>query len=339
MIRVKARPLYITRIVSEQMKKTFFTLLLLVSFFASSTFAEGPSVVIGISQFVRHPSMDAIRRGILDYLSENGYAQGKNVTYDINVAGGDFASNDEIAARLAAARPDLIITLTTPSAQAMVKATSTVPVLFCAVVDPVGAGLVKSLTGSGTNVTGMTFVSPVREQFELFREIMPGLKRMGFVYNPKEENAVASLVKAREAGEALGIEIVEATVSGPAGVRSAAETLVGRVDAVYLPIDNTVASAFDALLSVSTENGLPVFSTAVEFVDRGAVAARAIDSYQEGKKAGKMAVEILEGKDPGKMPIEKYADLVTRVNLESARKIGLTIPESVLRKADKVIGE
>ncbi len=320
------------------MKKTLFTLLLLLLVFAVTAAAEPVGVVIGISQFVHHPSIDAIRQGIIDFLSENGYVEGKTVIYDVSVAEGDFAANTETAAKLAALDPDLIITLTTPSAQAMVGATSTIPILFCAVVDPVGAGLVGSLAGSGTNVTGMTFVSPVEKQFQLFKEIMPGLKRMGFVYNPKEENAVASLKQAKEAGAVLGIEIVEATVSGPAGVSAAAESLAGKVDAVYLPIDNTVASVFDTLLKVSTENGLPVFSTAVEFVDRGAVAALAIDSYREGKKAGVMAVEILEGKDPGRMPVQKYAELVTRVNLDSARKIGLTIPESVIKKADKVIG-
>jgi putative ABC transport system substrate-binding protein len=320
------------------MRKTLFTLLLLLSVFAATVAAEPVGVVIGISQFVHHPSIDAIRQGIIDYLAENGYVEDKTVIYDVSVAEGDFAANTETAAKLAALDPDLIITLTTPSAQAMVKATGTIPILFCAVVDPVGAGLVESLAGSGTNVTGMTFVSPVKKQFELFKEIMPGLKSMGFVYNPKEENAVASLKQAKEAGADLGIEIVEATVSGPDGVSAAAESLAGKVDAVYLPIYNTVASVFDTLLSVCTENRLPVFSTAVEFVDRGAVAALAIDSYREGKKAGAMAVEILEGKDPGRMPVQKYADLVTRVNLDSARKIGLTIPASVIKKADRVIG-
>ncbi len=325
------------------MKRTLFSIVLLVLFLSAVTTgpasAEPAGVVIGISQFVRHPSIDAIRQGIIDYLSENGYAEGKTVAYDINIADGDFTSNTEIAERLAAETPDLIVTLTTPSAQAMVKATNEVPILFCAVVDPIGAGLVADLAGSGTNVTGMTFVSPVKKQFELFKEIMPGLTRIGFVYNPKEENAVASLAQAREAGAALGIEIVEATVSGPSGVGAAAESLVGRVDAVYLAIDNTVASAFDALLGVCSKNGLPIFATAVEFVDKGAVAALSIDSYQEGRRAGVMARGILEGKDPGKMPVETYGDLVTRINLDSAKAVGLTIPESVVRKADRVIGE
>jgi putative ABC transport system substrate-binding protein len=324
------------------MKRTLFSIVLPVLFFsavaAGPAAAEPAGVVIGISQFVHHPSMDAIRQGIIDYLSENGYAQGKTIAYDINVAGGDFAANTEIARLLAGTSPNLIITLTTPSAQAMVKATSTIPILFCAVVDPVGAGLVKGLDGSGTNVTGMTFVSPVKKQFELFKEIMPGLTRMGFVYNPKEENAVASLRQAKEAGAALGIEIVEATVSGPSGVGAAAESLAGRVDAVYLAIDNTVASAFDALLGVCSKNGLPIFATALEFVDKGAVAALSIDSYQEGRRAGVMAREILEGKDPGTMPVETYSELVTRINLDSARTVGLTIPEDVVRKADGVIG-
>jgi putative ABC transport system substrate-binding protein len=324
------------------MKKMLFYvvsgLLISIAVLAAPALAEPAKTEIGISQFVHHPSMDAMRQGIIDHLSENGYVEGKTVTYDFDVAEGDFAKNTEIAEKLAAMNPDLIITLTTPSAQAMVRATGTVPILFCAVIDPIGAGLVADLNGSGTNVTGTIFVSPVKKQFELFREIMPGLARMGFVYNPKEENAVVSLGQARDAGTALGIEIVVATVSGPAGVESAAESLMGKVDAVYLPIDNTVASVFDVLLKVATDNGVPIFATAVEFVEKGAVAALSVDAYKVGTRAGVMALEILEGKDPGKMPIDKVTDLVTRVNLDSARKVGLTIPETVIKKADKVIG-
>jgi len=296
---------------------------------------EKKHYLIGISQFVEHPALDAVRNGFIDYLKEEGYVEDENVTYDINFAQADFGIAAQIAEKLVGEKPDLILTIATPSSQAVVKATTEIPVVFSAVTDPVGAGLVDSLSGGGKNVTGTSDLSPVDKQLELIKEIVPNIKKLGFIYNAGESNSLTSLQQIKDEGAKLGIEIVEATVSNSSEVMMAAESLVGKVDAIHIPTDNTVVSAFEAITKVCIDNKIPLFAADVDSVPRGAVAALAIDYYLLGKQTGRMAVEILKGKNPGEMPVETLEDLLLYVNLDSAAKMGVTIPEDVLKKADK----
>jgi putative ABC transport system substrate-binding protein len=197
--------------------------------------------------------------------------------------------------------------------------------------------LVDSLDGGGKNVTGTTDLSPVDRQFDLIVEVVPGIKKLGFIYNAGEANSLKSLEQAKEEGARLGIEIVEATVSNSSEVLMAAESLVGKVDAIHIPTDNTVVSAFEAVTKVCQDNGIPLFAADVDSVPRGAVAALAIDYYRLGLQTGRMAIDVLEGKDPGSMPTETLEDLLLYVNLDSADKIGVKIPKDVVKRADKVI--
>jgi len=296
---------------------------------------EKKHYLIGISQFVEHPALDAVRNGFIDYLKEKGYVEGENVTYDINFAQADFGIAAQIAEKLVGEKPALILTIATPSSQTVVKATADIPVVFSAVTDPVGAGLVSSLDGGGKNVTGTSDLSPVDRQLELIKEIVPNIKKLGFIYNAGESNSLTSLKQVQDEGAKLGIEIVEATVTNSSEVMMAAESLVGKVDAIHIPTDNTVVSAFEAITKVCTDNKIPLFAADVDSVPRGAIAALAIDYYLLGKQTGRMAVEILEGKNPGEMPTEMLEDLLLYVNLDSAAAMGVTLPETVLTKADK----
>jgi putative ABC transport system substrate-binding protein len=288
---------------------------------------------------VEHPALDAVRNGFIDYLNDKGYVEGEIVTYDINFAQADFGTATLIADKLVGLNPDLVLAIATPSAQAMVNATETIPILYSAITDPVGAGLVSSLDGGGKNVTGTTDLSPVDRQFELILEIVPDIKKLGFIYNAGESNSLKSLEQAKEEGAKLGIEIIEATASNSSEVMAAAESLVGKVDAIHIPTDNTVVSAFEAITKVCMDNGIPLFAADVDSVPRGAVAAIAIDYYRLGLQTGRMAIAILEGKNPGDMPTESLEDLLLYVNLASAEKIGIEIPKKLVDKADEVITE
>ena len=304
--------------------------------------AKGPvkdNYLIGISQFVEHPALDAVRNGFIEYLNENGYVEGENVTYDINFAQADFSTATLIADKLVGLNPDLVLAIATPSSQAMVNATETIPIVYSAITDPVGAGLVSDLSGGEKNVTGTTDLSPVDRQFELIVDIVPDIKKLGFIYNAGESNSLKSLEQAKEEGAKLNIEIVEATVSNSSEVMTAAESLVGKVDAIHIPTDNTVVSAFEAITKVCMDNGIPLFAADVDSVPRGAVAAVAIDYYRLGRQTGRMAIKILEGKNPGDMATESLEDLLLYVNLSSAEKIGIEIPKKIVDKADKVITE
>jgi putative ABC transport system substrate-binding protein len=298
---------------------------------------EKEPVVIGISQIVEHPALDAVRNGFIDYLGENGYTEGKNVKYDINIAQGDMSTAKLIADKLVGMNPNLILTIATPTSQVLVEATTEIPIVFSAVTDPVGAGLVSSLEGGGKNVTGTTDLSPVERQFELIMEVIPEIKSLGFIYNAGEANSLTSLKQAKDAAAKLGFEIVEATASNSGEVLSAAESLVGKVDAVHIPTDNTVVSAFESVTKVCKDNDIPLFAADVDSVPRGAVAAIAIDYYRLGRQTGRMALEILEGKDPGTMPTESLEDLLLYVNPGAAAEMGIELPKDLVDRADKVI--
>ena len=299
--------------------------------------SEKEPVVIGISQIVEHPALDAVRNGFIDYLNENGYKKGKDVTYDVNIAQGDMSTAKLIADKLVGMNPNLILTIATPTSQVMVEATTEIPIVFSAVTDPVGAGLVESLEGGGKNVTGTTDLSPVDRQFELIMEVIPEIKKLGFIYNAGEANSLTSLKQAKEEAAKLGFEIVEATASNSGEVLSAAESLVGKVDAIHIPTDNTVVSAFESVTKVCKDNDIPLFAADVDSVPRGAVAAIAIDYYRLGKQTGRMAIEILKGKDPGTMPTESLEDLLLYVNPGAAAEMGIELPKDLVNRADKVV--
>jgi putative ABC transport system substrate-binding protein len=299
--------------------------------------AAGKMIVIGISQIVEHPALDAARQGFIDALKDHGYVEGKNITYDVQIAQGNMATANSIAKALVGKNVDLIHSIATPTSQACANATKTIPIVISSVTDPVGAGLVKSLQAPGGNVTGTTDRSPVDRQIDLILEICPQLKRLGFIYNSGEDNSISSLKQLQEEAGKRGIEVVEATVSNSSGVFLAAKSLVGKVDAIHIPTDNTVVSAFESVVKVCEDNHIPLFAADIDSVPRGAIAALAIDYYRLGRQSGEMAYRILQGANPATMPVETLKDLKLYVNPESAKKMGVTLPESVVKRADKVI--
>lgn len=299
--------------------------------------AQDKMITIGISQIVEHPALDAARQGFIDALAKHGYVEGKNVTYDIQIAQGNMATANSIAKALVGKKVDLIHSIATPTSQACVNATKEIPIIISSVTDPVGAGLVESLERPGGNVTGTTDRSPVDRQVDLILEIIPNLKKLGFIYNSGEDNSISSLNQLKEECAKRGIEVVEATVSNSSGVFMAAKSLVGRVDAIHIPTDNTVVSAFESVVKVCEDNKIPLFAADIDSVPRGAIAALAIDYYRLGLQSGEMAVRVLQGADPATMPVETLKDLKLYVNTQAAEKMGVKLPEAVVKRADKVL--
>jgi len=214
--------------------------------------ADEKKISIGISQIVEHPALDAARRGFIDALRDGGYVEDENLTFDVQIAQGNMATANSIAKAFVGKNVGLIHSIATPTSQACVNATQKIPIVISSVTDPVGAGLVKSLEQPGGNVTGTTDRSPVDRQVELMREIQPPIRKLGFMYNAGEDNSVSSLKQLQAEAAKHGIEVVEATVSNSSGVLMAARSLVGKVDAIHIPTDNTVVSAFEAVVKVST---------------------------------------------------------------------------------------
>ena len=302
-----------------------------------SLVAHGPALAadytVSFNQIVEHPALDALRQGVKDQLA----AQGLSVAYNDHIAQGNIATANLIAKQILGEQPDVVVGIATPTAQACAQAIRSIPIVFAAVTDPVGAGLVKNLDKPGGNVTGTTDMSPIDRQLELIQQFLPELHSLGVIYNSGEANSLTLVRVLKEQAAKKGISVEEATVSNSAGVFQAAKSLIGRAQAVYIPTDNTVVSAFEAITQIGYQAKLPIFAADTDSVGRGAVAALAVDYYRMGRQTGEMVGRILQGARPADMPVETLREFQIYLNPGSAAKMGLEIPPDLLQKADKII--
>jgi len=304
---------------------------------ASEQGSEEKVVRLGIIQIIEHPALDASRRGFLEAMKAGGYEEGKNLEVDFQNAQGDQSTLQNIARKFAQDKKDLILAIATPSAMAMANETQDIPILITAVTDPVAAKLVESLEKPGTNVTGTTDMNPIKEQLELLKQLVPAAKRVGVIYNSSEVNSQVQVAIAKEEAAALGLTIIEAPVTSTTEVVQATQSLVGRVEAIYVPTDNTVVSAIAGVLRVAEEHKIPVVAGESKTVEAGALATIGIDYYKLGYQTGEMALRVLQGEKPQDMPIERQRDLSIVINAKAAEVFGVTIPEDLKAKADKII--
>lgn len=305
--------------------------------FAVGQAAVAASVTVATTAIIEHPVIDTIRDGIRDELVARGYVLGKDLSITYENAQGSTVTAAQIARKLVGATPDVIVPITTPSAQAVVAATDKIPVVFSAITDPVGAKLVASMRRPGANVTGTTDLSPIKQHLELIRKVTPKARKIGVIYNPGEANSVSLIRLIREHGPALDLTIVEATAPKSAEVLSAARSLVGRVDAIYLPTDNTVISVIEAVIKVGVDNQIPVFAGDADSVPRGAIAALGFNYYDVGRQTGAMVHRVLQGEAPGDMPVQLPAKLELHINPAMAKKMGVAIPGDIYNATDKVV--
>jgi putative ABC transport system substrate-binding protein len=294
---------------------------------------------VAITAIIDHPSLEAVREGVKERLREAGYAEGQNLKVEHQTAQGNPATATQIARQFVGLRPAVIVPITTPSAQAVVAATRDVPVVFSAVTDPVGAQLVRDAQAPGGNVTGVSDFPPVADHLALIAEVLPNAKRIGVPYNPGDANSVSLLKHLKELAAKNGLTVVEAPANKTADVPAAARSLVGKADAVYTMLDNTVISAFESVVQVADQNDLPVFSGDVDSVGRGSIASLGFDYRDVGRQTGDLVVRVLKGEKPGAIPVAlaKGTDLV--VNPKAAQAQGVTIPQAVLSRATKVVGQ
>ncbi|ENR66389.1 ABC transporter substrate-binding protein [Brucella abortus] len=316
-----------------------FRSMLLASLAAAAiaTTAQAKDVTVAVTAIVEHPALDAARDGVKDALAEAGYKEGENLKFIYQSAQGNPATAAQIARQFVGEGPDVIVPISTPSAQAVVSATRDIPVVFTAVSDPVGAQLVKDLKKPGGNVTGLSDMSPVVEHIKLIKEVMPNIKKLGYLYNSGETNSVSLLAALKEAATAEGIEIVESAATKSAEVQGAARALVGRADAMYVPTDNTIVSALESAVGVAEESKLPLFTADTDSVKRSALAALGFNYYDVGKQTGAIVVKILKGEKPGDIAVDiaKGTDLV--INLGAAKKMGVEFPQAVIDRATSKI--
>lgn len=295
---------------------------------------QAQSYSIGVTQIVSHPALDAAREGFKEAFDEAGI----EVQWDEQNAQGDQATASNIAGTFASADLDLIYAIATPTAQASAQQITDKPIVFSAVTDPEEAGLVASWDEPGGNVTGASDMNPVAEQLDLLLEIMPDAETVGVVYSSGETNSAVQVDLLKEAAAELGLEVQEAAISASSEVQQGVESL--NVDAIYVPTDNAVVSALEAVIQYGQQNDVPVIPADTDSVIRGGVATYGIDYYGLGRQAGDMAISILQdGEEPGSMPVATSSELTLIVNPEAAEAMGIELPEAVLDRADEVVGE
>jgi putative ABC transport system substrate-binding protein len=297
---------------------------------------------VAYSQIVDHPALNETRRGFLEGLKQAGFVEGQNLTFLYQNAQGDVGNARNIAEKFLADGVDVIAPCTTPNVQATVRVAKggKTPVVFACVTDPVSAGIIESVERpTGTNVTGVYNPLPIAELFDLFLRIQPGLKTAGTIYNASESNSQVINRLAKAEAERRGLKWVEVTVAGSADVRTATESLVGKVDGLILGQDNTVASAFEAVVKVAQERQLPVFSMDAVAPARGAIASMAASNYEQGVLwAKELVAPVLLGTDPATVTPIRPRVFDLQVNVQAASAAKLTIPQDIIDRASKVHG-
>jgi len=301
---------------------------------------------IGLTQFATHPAADAGRQGFIDALSDNGFVQAgeacpteytrRAVVYDYQNPEGDATTEQTIAQKFVNDKVDLIFSFGTRISQQCVKAAegTDIPVVFCAITDPVAAGLVSDANfHPDENVTGTSDMIQVKSNVELIQAIVPDVETLGTIYNASEVNSVVLVDELKKVCQSLGIQVVERTVSSSADIQTAAQSLVGQVDVIWVGTDNTVVSGLEALIKVCEENMIPFFPSDHPSVERGGIATLGFDYYDVGYQTGEMAIRILKGEKASNIAVELGKKFSYTVNIKAAERYGVTIPQSILDKA------
>ena len=279
---------------------------------------------IGVLQYVQHDALDASNEGFFAALDDLG------VKYDADQqnAAGEASSCQTIAETLVNNGNDLIFAIATPAAQSVAGTTADIPILLTAVTDPAESGLVESNDAPGGNVTGTSDLTPVTEQIDLLKELIPDAKTVGVLYCSAESNSVLQADMAKEACKAAGLEAADYTVSSSNEIQTVVESMIGKVDAIYAPTDNMIAAGMATVAMIANENKIPVICGEEGMVKEGGLATYGINYYKLGYKTGEMAAKVLtEGADPASMPVEYLSaeECSLLINKETADTLGIDV--------------
>ncbi len=314
---------------------SFSALALAMSLTTGAWAAEQKSVAV--TAIVEHPALDATRDGIKEALKEAGYEDGKNLKWQYQSAQGNPGTAAQIARKFVGDQPDVVVGIATPTAQALVAATKSIPIVFATVTDPVGAQLVPSWNASGTNVTGVSDKLALDKQVELIKRVVPNAKRVGMVYNPGEANSTVVVKELEVLLPKAGLTLVTAAAPRSVDVGSAARSLIGKVDVIYTNTDNNVVSAYESLVKVGNDSKIPLIASDTDSVKRGAIAALGVNYFEMGRQAGRMVVRILKGEKPGTIKPETSDKLELLVNPGAAQKQGVKLSDDLIKSAKEIV--
>lgn len=307
------------------MKKLILGMIMVILLVACGDNKKEEKIQIGITQIVEHPSLDAIRQGVEDALNDSDYKE--KVIFNYQNAQGDFAIAQTIASQFKE-DSDIIVAITTPSAQAALNQIKDKPLFFTGVTNPKGAGLI------GKNITGVSDMSPIEAQVELVKDLLPDTKKIGTIYNTSEANSVFLTEEFVKEANARGLEVVARGITNVTEMASAMDSLVDAVDVIYTTKDNTVASAYSLIVEKADEAGIPIIGATRDFTENGALASVGMSEYQVGYQTGKMIVRYLNGEKIEDMPTEYIKDTEIVINREKMEKYGVLIDNNKLNEIE-----
>lgn len=294
---------------------------------------EGNLPIVGILQLTSHPALDLINDGILAALAEEGFKDGQTMTLDFQNAQGDQSNLKAMSERFASERASVMVGIATPAAQALANASKEIPIVLGAVTDPEGAGLVKSNEEPGGNVTGVSDITPIAQQFDLIRQILPEAKTIGILYSSGEDNSAVQAEQAEMIAKEMEFETITMTLTSTNDVSQIAADLAKKSDAIWVPTDNAVASAMNTLLKETDQQQIPVFPAVDTMVEQGGLATIGLDQYELGRETGKMTADILKGIiKPADEPIRTSKEGQLYVNEDKAKSLDIRIPQELLEK-------
>jgi putative ABC transport system substrate-binding protein len=306
-----------------------FAVLAGALFYAAGA-AEAAPVKVGIVQLIDNGAFADMREGFIDRMRELGYSEEK-MTFDYKNAQGDMSNLNSICQSMAGAGLDFIVTIATPPTQAMVNFEPDAPVFFISVSNPVGAGVITDMERPDKNATGASNAIPVDEMFKLASRVTPKAKTFGLIYNSGEINSVTTINAAKAYMDRTeGYSYKEAVVTASSEVQLAAQSLVGNVDAIFIPNDSMIQSALTQVVEVANAAKIPTYGSSAVMVNTGAFSTISIDDHVIGARVADMADRYLKGTAVKDIPAIVISDFVTLFNKPTADAIGVEIPADML---------
>ncbi|WP_274981900.1 tryptophan ABC transporter substrate-binding protein [Vagococcus lutrae] len=288
------------------------------------------SMTVGVLQYISHPSLDEIYQGILTGLKEQGLEEGKNLKVVFQNGQGDQSKLNMMSQQLISEKPDVLIGIATPAAQALANATQEIPIVLGAITDPENAGLVSSNEHPGGNITGVSDQSPVEAQFDLLKLLLPATQRVGILISSAEDNAIVQAERAEATAKERGLTTKRYVVPSSNEINSIVSNMVREIDTLYIPTDNTIANNMSAVAQIATQAHVPIIPSVASMVEEGGVATIGINQTDLGVQTGRMAADIvLKNQNPGDMPIYVFSEGDLIVNEEQLDSLGITVPKEV----------
>lgn len=295
----------------------------------NNTDGKDEKVTVGIIQYISHPSLDNCYNGVVAALNEK---YGDNIVIDRQIGSDASADADceAYAKAMVAANVDMIVAIATPAALTAYAATegTDIPVIFCAVSDPVAPGLVASLDNPGGACSGTSDILDLEAQVDLIQSMQPDVKYIGILYTTSEANSITQLGRLEEIAAKRGIDVISSGVQNAADIPAAAVALANKVDCINNFTDNNVVNNLTVVLEAAADAGIPVYGSEVEQVKNGCLASMSIDYVALGKVTGEMAVEVLEGADISTMAVRTISEATPVINTEVLNSLSIKMPEA-----------